>query len=764
MYINLDKFYSSNYRDFVHRQALEDALKLVAEIYLKDTKVDTILNITFSVDEYGENPIFLTYLDEEKKEHIVKLKPNITEALLERLKEYAKITYVDEQDEKLRQRLTQIIEQSKQEAIDTANNFTISHTNEVKNDILNIINQTNDDLKEYCDNKCEMTLLAGKNYTDTKADEINQRIGEEHEYNQERYVIGTINKDGSDTGKRFTEIGVTPNKKQYAHLVNFVDARDDQHEINHASGYLLNYDGYTNLVTNLSKAGIPIYLTMQDGTPLFVSEISFLASEFTNQDFISAELKDGVNDVRGFLINQENLEKLYSLDLSGYATKEELNSLDSKVDLVNQQVEVNKDAITPLTSKLSNIWAGHKAPFIYWLPNIDIDRMKLENRENDVKVTLNDSDVVYWRKNEYQPVDLSNYATKTESDETYATKEELIHVTEGLTENDQQNFNTLNDRINTKTSIYTKTQGQSTELRYPRATFTKLTNGDISFNPGISSDPVYGYLLNESQLTKLKNLDDNPTGSSPTIKFNNDEDVTKLDFSTGNPDSVTVTTGTGVKMNSKFITDTQISDIANNTTKLSEIPTTGRVPNIVWYPDGICNYWRLVKDGEYVRAHMNDYINDNAEVVTYLPKFKSASASEVSALKTLVSSMGESNPIEMTIEYNGNSLVLDNYSSYTTIGNSTIVNINCNFTAPFVSGTTPITNTLNISSETLKSFPTFMIDCIVNTSTNISSYTTTTAFPNNFVRFYVVTPVIPSNENIIMTSISLNGSFIFQQQ
>lgn len=147
-----------------------------------------------------------------EKEHIVKLKPNITEALLERLKEYAKITYVDEQDEKLRQELTQIIEQSKQEAIDTANNFTISHTDEVKNDILNIINQTSDDLKEYCDNKCKMTLSAGKNYTDAKADEINQRIDEEHEYNRERYVIGTINKDGLDTDKRFTEIGLTPNK------------------------------------------------------------------------------------------------------------------------------------------------------------------------------------------------------------------------------------------------------------------------------------------------------------------------------------------------------------------------------------------------------------------------------------------------------------------------------------------------------------------------------------------------------------------------
>lgn len=501
MYINLDKFYSSNYRDFVHRQALEDALKLVAEIYLKDTKVDTILNITFSVDEYGENPIYLTYLDEEKKEHIVKLKPNITEALLERLKEYAKITYVDEQDEKLRQELTQIIEQSKQEAIQTANNFTISHTNEVKNDILNIINQTSDELKEYCDNKCEMTLLAGKNYTDATADEINQRIDEEHEYNQERYVIGTINKDGSDTGKRFTEIGVTPNKKQYAHLVNFVDARNNQHEINHASGYLLNYDGYTNLVTNLSKAGIPIYLTMQDGTPLFVSEISFLASEFTNQDFISAELKDGVNDVRGFLINQENLEKLYSLDLSGYATKEELNSLDSKVGLVNQQVTNLADDITPITSKLSNIWEGHKAPFIYWTPNIDINTMKLENKENDVKVTLNDGDVVYWRKNEQQPVDLTNYYTKTESDEKFATKgdvakqEDLDAFTSqfdlALNELDTRVLNNRNDitkLLEWKLEVDAKLSPQTTTT----TTRMKLYNGKINANVGsiINKIPV----------------------------------------------------------------------------------------------------------------------------------------------------------------------------------------------------------------------------------------------------------------------------------
>lgn len=118
-------------------------------------------------------------------------------------------------------------------------------------------------------------------------------------------------------------------------------------------------------------------------------------------------------------------------------------------------------------------------------------------------------------------------------------------------------------------------------------------------------------------------------------------------------------------------------------------------------------------------------------------------------------------PLELSVSYNGNNLELNDYSTYTTIGDTTIVNINCNFTAPFNSGTTPILNTLSISSEKLKSFPTFMMDCIVKTTTNVSSYTTKTVFSNKVSNLYVETPVIKPDETIATSLINFNGSHIF---
>lgn len=67
-------------------------------------------------------------------------------------------------------------------------------------------------------------------------------------------------------------------------------------------------------------------------------------------------------------------------------------------------------------------------------------------------------------------------------------------------------------------------------------------------------------------------------------------------------------------------------------------------------------------------------------------------------LENLSTIIGDPQPVDINVIYNGSVLELNNYSTYTTIGNSTIVNINCNFTAPFSSGTTPILNTLSISS------------------------------------------------------------------
>lgn len=88
MKLDLNKFYNSNYNDFVHKKYVEEALRMVAEIDLKDIEIDSILSITFSVDEFGENPIYVEYLDKEGKKHIVRIRPAVTNVIQEILKRY----------------------------------------------------------------------------------------------------------------------------------------------------------------------------------------------------------------------------------------------------------------------------------------------------------------------------------------------------------------------------------------------------------------------------------------------------------------------------------------------------------------------------------------------------------------------------------------------------------------------------------------------------------------------------------------------------
>lgn len=100
MKLDLNKFYNSNYKDFVHKEAVEEALRMVAEIDLKDVEIDTILSITFSVDEFGENPIYVEYLDKDGKKHIVRIRPAVTNEIQEMLKRYVTLEQheTDKQD------------------------------------------------------------------------------------------------------------------------------------------------------------------------------------------------------------------------------------------------------------------------------------------------------------------------------------------------------------------------------------------------------------------------------------------------------------------------------------------------------------------------------------------------------------------------------------------------------------------------------------------------------------------------------------------
>lgn len=88
MKLDLNKFYNTNYKDFVHKEAVEEALKLVPEVELKDVEVDNILSITFSVDEFGENPMYIEYIDKESKKHLVRIRPAVSNEIQEMLKRY----------------------------------------------------------------------------------------------------------------------------------------------------------------------------------------------------------------------------------------------------------------------------------------------------------------------------------------------------------------------------------------------------------------------------------------------------------------------------------------------------------------------------------------------------------------------------------------------------------------------------------------------------------------------------------------------------
>lgn len=100
MKLDLNKFYNSNYTDFVHKEALEEALRMVAEIDLKEVEIDTILSMTFSVDEFGENPMYVEYLGKDGKKHIVRIRPAVTNEIQEMLKRYVTLEQheTDKQD------------------------------------------------------------------------------------------------------------------------------------------------------------------------------------------------------------------------------------------------------------------------------------------------------------------------------------------------------------------------------------------------------------------------------------------------------------------------------------------------------------------------------------------------------------------------------------------------------------------------------------------------------------------------------------------
>lgn len=561
MKLDLNKFYNSNYKDFVHKEAVEEALKLVPELELKDVEIDNILSITFSVDEYGENPMYIEYIDKDGKTHLVRIRPAVSNEIQELLKRYVTL-----------------------EQHETDKNAIYNHF-----ETLNVPIELRSENALDEEGSSEVVLNNNNSFISFQVDpEIDNSI----------QWLCIHNKGGLGTQTQY-----------FARFVDFAK----------------------------------------------VDEVP------SNADFA---------------------EKVQELE-------EKMNTADNRVLEASKQY--SDSSITSLGDELNT---------------------KIEQTKNDLTVIIEE-------KTEGTLQQAKDYAD-TKDTEYFETSKRYTN-------------NTKHEAIN---ESKTYTDSKADETLDESIAYTDNKHGEVTRGLSELQDDVNtNYATKQELLTNVDGLNDHLNSYVQSL---NDR------------------------------IDAQATDITNNRLKLSEIPVNGKASNFVWYPNTAINYFRLLHDGEYVKSHINDSNTESGETIVYFPTFKSAKESELSnlndkikMLETMIGTIGETRPIEMDIAYNGNSLELNNFSTYTTIGDTTIVNINCNFNAPFNSASIPILNTLNITSETLKSFPTFMIDCIVKTATNVSSYTTTTTFSNKITNLYVETPVIASNETIATTLVSFNGSFIF---
>lgn len=561
MKLDLNKFYNSNYKDFVHKEAVEEALKLVPELELKDVEIDNILSITFSVDEYGENPMYIEYIDKDGKTHLVRIRPAVSNEIQELLKRYVTL-----------------------EQHETDKNAIYNHF-----ETLNVPIELRSENALDEEGSSEVVLNNNNSFISFQVDpEIDNSI----------QWLCIHNKGGLGTQTQY-----------FARFVDFAK----------------------------------------------VDEVP------SNADFA---------------------EKVQELE-------EKMNTADNHVLEASKQY--SDSSITSLGDELN---------------------AKIEQTKNDLTVIIEE-------KTEGTLQQAKDYAD-TKDTEYFETSKRYTN-------------NAKHEAIN---ESKTYTDSKADETLDESIAYTDNKHGEVTQGLSELQDDVNtNYATKQELLTNVDGLNDHLNSNVQSL---NDR------------------------------IDAQATNITNNTLKLSEIPVNGKASNFVWYPNTAINYFRLLHDGEYVKSHINDSNTESGETIVYFPTFKSAKESELSnlndkikMLETMIGTIGETRPIEMDIAYNGNSLELNNFSTYTTIGDTTIVNINCNFNAPFNSASIPILNTLNITSETLKSFPTFMIDCIVKTATNVSSYTTTTTFSNKITNLYVETPVIASNETIATTLVSFNGSFIF---
>ena len=370
MKFTLNNFYSNNYKDFIHLEALKNVLRKVPRLKLAGVEnIDNILSMEFSVDDWGENPMYIKYIDTGNKEHIVKIRPSVTEQIYEILKAYAKISYVDEQDKKLKDELHTEIMQGDENTLNLSKTYTDTVVNHARDEINHTIETTKQELKNYCDNKCEIILASSKEYTDTKARELNQRIDDwTNSLNSKVEKVNqqvAINKENiASNSNRITTVSqlVTANDNKTTQALADVNSRIDN--IPRASEVTL---GGTTFKERLNIE--------TDNPNDFYSTVTL-------------EQRDGSEpEVVGRLVKGD------------VAKKVDLDLLSGKVT----------DLSTTKDNRLSEIPETGKATYINWYPDTNITYIRLVDDDEYTRAHINKSggveQVVYWPKSKITGVD-----------------------------------------------------------------------------------------------------------------------------------------------------------------------------------------------------------------------------------------------------------------------------------------------------------------------------------------------------------------------
>lgn len=406
MKLDLNKFYNTNYKDFVHKEAVEEALRMVAEIDLKDVEIDTILSITFSVDEFGENPIYVEYLDKDGKKHIVRIRPAVTNEIQEILKRYVTLEQHENDKQDIYNHFETLnvpLELRSQNGLDDEGNKNITLNNDNSFISFQVNPETNDEIQWLCIHNRgglgSQSMYYARFVDYAKVDQVPSN---DEFLEQIHQLEELIQRKSQET---------LQSSKEYA------DAQDDT----------LRTEIMTNVTNQINK-------TKNDILSYVDVEVGELREYVDNRDAEYHELaKQYANNVK----------------------QEAVNSCKTYTD--------TKTAETLETSKTYT----------------------------DTKHT-----------------EVTQHVTELENDmnTNFATKQEMLTNVASLSDIDQQNFETLNDRINAKATVYKKNMGDSVRYYFPQINVTTKTDGDIILEGKDENTVKLANLLNDEQLAKLKNL------------------------------------------------------------------------------------------------------------------------------------------------------------------------------------------------------------------------------------------------------------------